>query len=188
MAFLHPKLFQTCDLIGANDVGEIWTPGEVWTPAEIMIPYWKLKKVRYTYNWNYGDGTVFVNGSGSKIMSGGKDKKSDYVCPSVHTFGTTQDVTYSYDGETEATSDQVLLEVDTNYVAVNQNDQQTYPYMKLSITLGRLPYRVFTCAPYQNDDTTADVEFFDKPGITFGLGTNYSISIQIDLEEETENA
>ena len=84
-----------------------------------------------------------------------------------------------------------MLEVDTNYVAVNQNNNQTYPYMQLVILGGRNTYRTWFSAPYREGaNATARVEFFGKPGI-FLVGADtadYSISIQITLEEETENA
>lgn len=200
MGFLHPNYFPSCNVV-PTETGDY----EPWTLTEMMRAYWKIKRLKYSYNWNYdsGDG-VKVTGSGESIMSGGKNNIREYVCPDSHFFETTQLVKYEQTSPfefTEDCTDSVLLELNTSFIYTNltegnfnYDESNLYPAFFLTIVADRHFY--FSWGANYATNTGAQVKavsFFGKDPIELSsnagqvLSPYYDINIKIDIVQENEN-
>lgn len=168
-----------------------------------MYVWWKIYKVRYTYNWFYdGGGTDIVYGSGSVVMDGGIQEMSNKICPQIIYYTCPQLLTFEYDdGETSyitEISDTVYLSIDSQvlkYVQINEdNSRQTLynPYVNLSIIAAREGYgygwETYTSQP-DPAPVFGMVNFFGlwtQPIFLDNTNTGYSVSISLSVEEESQ--
>jgi len=161
---------------------------------DAMYIWWKIYKVRYTYNWNYASGpggSVNVSGSGSVIMDGGIQYMSDKVCPQEITYTCKQRVHYtnSYPppGIEEDVDDTIYLTI-SSAVSQNENDSNIwYPNISLIVYPGHTYYDAWQSSCF-GDQTQGLIDCFGF-GSQYLIDTSsdlgYGVSIQLSVEQES---
>jgi len=171
---------------------------------DAMYVWWKIYKVRYTYNWNFiyndpGGCSINVSGVGSVLMNGGIKYMSDKVCPQEITYTCKQSVHYFSScvpfGEppiNEDVEDDVFLTISSDFKQNTSNPEIWYPAISLYIYAGRYPlsdYLFWNDVCYDNQYGGV-IDFFDLSLGSLG-GTqgddqlSYNVSIQLSVEEES---
>lgn len=157
---------------------------------QAMYVWWKIYKVRYTYNWSYSGLQNTVVGSGSVVMDGGLQTMSQKVCPTTIYYSCSQQVTISnkFTGETSEVSDSVYLAIDSVVSKYNPEEGESLytPTLTLTIVPGG-GYSIWTAETCYAPESGGFVDFFGLGTLTIdNMILGYSVFISLSVEEESQ--